>query len=196
MKLIFATQNQNKLREVNAILGDSFELISLTDLQFLDELPETHQTLEENAEEKSRFVYDRFKINCFSEDTGLEIKALLGAPGVYSARYAGEKKIADDNIELVLKQLNREKNRKARFRTVISLILEGHNYFFEGITEGKILAERRGASGFGYDPIFVPDGFDRSYAEMNSETKNKISHRKRAIEKMRQFLLQQFRLFG
>src|SRR4249920_3504474 len=150
MKLLFATQNQNKLKEVKAILGNHIELISLNELHFKDELPETHDTLEENAEEKSRLIFDLFKMNCFSEDTGLEIKSLLGAPGVYSARYAGEGKNADDNIELVLKQLAHEKNRRARFRTVISLILEGKNHFFEGITEGTILSERRGKSGFGY----------------------------------------------
>lgn len=188
MKLLFATQNPNKLKEVKAILGNHVELISLADLHFKDELPETHDTLEENAQEKSRFIFDHFKMNCFSEDTGLEIKALLGAPGVYSARYAGEGKNADDNIDLVLHQLNKEKNRRARFRTVISLILEGRNHFFEGITEGTIFTERRGASGFGYDPIFVPEGYNLTYAEMTTELKNKISHRKRAFEKMKEFL--------
>lgn len=188
MKLIFATQNRHKLNEVSAILGKDIELVSLPDLDFHDELPETHATLEENAEEKSRFVYDRFKSNCFAEDTALEVKALLGAPGVYSARYAGEGKNSDDNINLLLHQLGGEKNRRARFRTVISLILEGKNHFFEGITEGTIPAARCGEGGFGYDPVFIPDGHVLSYAEMPPELKNKISHRRKAFEKMNAFL--------
>lgn len=188
MKLIFATQNRHKLNEVSAILGKDIELVSLPDLDFHDELPETHATLEENAEEKSRFVYDRFKSNCFAEDTALEVKALLGAPGVYSARYAGEGKNSDDNINLLLHQLGGEKNRRARFRTVISLILDGKNHFFEGITEGTIPAARCGEGGFGYDPVFIPDGHVLSYAEMPPELKNKISHRRKAFEKMNAFL--------
>ena len=188
MKLIFATQNRHKLNEVSAILGKDIELVSLPDLDFHDELPETHATLEENAEEKSRFVYDRFKSNCFAEDTALEVKALLGAPGVYSARYAGEGKNSDDNINLLLHQLGGEKNRRARFRTVISLILEGKNHFFEGITEGTISAARCGEGGFGYDPVFIPEGHVLSYAEMPPELKNKISHRRKAFEKMNAFL--------
>ena len=188
MKLIFATQNRHKLNEVSAILGKDIELVSLPDLDFHDELPETHATLEENAEEKSRFVYDRFKSNCFAEDTALEVKALLGAPGVYSARYAGEGKNSDDNINLLLHQLGGEKNRRARFRTVISLILDGKNHFFEGITEGTIPAARCGEGGFGYDPVFIPEGHVLSYAEMPPELKNKISHRRKAFEKMNAFL--------
>ncbi|MBS1657059.1 MAG: RdgB/HAM1 family non-canonical purine NTP pyrophosphatase [Bacteroidetes bacterium] len=188
MKLIFATQNRHKLNEVSAILGKDIELVSLPDLDFHDELPETHATLEENAEEKSRFVYNRFKSNCFAEDTALEVKALLGAPGVYSARYAGEGKNSDDNINLLLHQLGGEKNRRARFRTVISLILEGKNHFFEGITEGTIPAARCGEGGFGYDPVFIPEGHVLSYAEMPPELKNKISHRRKAFEKMNAFL--------
>ena len=188
MKLIFATQNRHKLNEVSAILGKDIELVSLPDLDFHDELPETHATLEENAEEKSRFVYDRFKSNCFAEDTALEVKALLGAPGVYSARYAGEGKNSDDNINLLRHQLGGEKNRRARFRTVISLILEGKNHFFEGITEGTIPAARCGEGGFGYDPVFIPEGHVLSYAEMPPELKNKISHRRKAFEKMNAFL--------
>jgi XTP/dITP diphosphohydrolase len=188
MKLIFATQNRHKLNEARAILGEDIELVSLADLEFHTELPETHSTLEENALEKSRFVYDRFKSNCFSEDTGLEVKALLGAPGVYSARYAGEGKNSNDNINLILHQLSGEKNRRARFRTVISLILDGKNHFFEGITEGTILTERCGEGGFGYEPIFVPDGHVLTYAEMPAELKNKISHRRKAMEKMKTFL--------
>ena len=188
MKLIFATQNRHKLNEVSAILGKDIELVSLPDLDFHDELPETHATLEENAEEKSRFVYDRFKSNCFAEDTVLEVNALLGAPGVYSARYAGEGKNSDDNINLLLHQLGGEKNRRARFRTVISLILDGKNHFFEGITEGTIPAARCGEGGFGYDPVFIPEGHVLSYAEMPPELKNKISHRRKAFEKMNAFL--------
>lgn len=188
MKLIFATQNRHKLNEASAILGADFQLVSLADLGFHEELPETHSTLEENAEEKSRFVYDCFKSNCLAEDTGLEVKALLGAPGVYSARYAGEGKNSDDNINLLLHQLSGEKNRRARFRTVVSLILDGQHLYFEGISEGTILHERRGNSGFGYDPIFLPDGCDLSFAEMPADLKNKISHRRRAFEKMKEFL--------
>lgn len=189
MKLIFATQNSHKLREVQDILGSEYEITSLSDLGYEHALIETHATLEENAEEKCRFILDRFQKDCFAEDTGLEVKTLLGAPGVYSARYAGEGKNADDNINLVLHQLKGEKNRRARFRTVISLMIEGRNHFFEGITEGNILETRSGQGGFGYDSIFVPDGHALSFAEMPPEMKNKISHRRKAFEKMREFLL-------
>jgi len=188
MKLLFATQNNHKLEEVRAILGNEFEIISPADLNFSEELPETHSTIEENAEEKADFVFQHFNMNCFSEDTGLEIKALTGEPGVYSARYAGEGKNAIDNIDLVLQKMNDKTNRNAKFRTVICLILDGEKYFFEGITEGKILNERQGKSGFGYDPIFVAEGNNRSYAEMNLSQKNEISHRKKAFEKMKEFL--------
>lgn len=188
MKLIFATQNQHKRDEVQAILGKHVEVVSLADLNFHDELPETHATLEENALEKAQFIYRKFSTNCFSEDTGLEIEALNGEPGVYSARYAGEGKNANDNIQLVLKKLRGFKNRKAHFRTVVCLVSNGRHYFFEGIVKGTIAIEPSGVSGFGYDPVFIPEGYDKTFAVMTGEEKNSISHRRRAIDKMKEFV--------
>ena len=188
MKLIFATQNKHKQEEAQHILADFTEVISLIELNFFDELPETHYTLEENAAEKAAFVFYRFHLNCFAEDTGLEIEALNGAPGVFSARYAGEKKNAAENIQLVLEKMNDADHRTAQFRTVICLIWKENKFFFEGIMKGKISVKASGESGFGYDPIFIPDGFDRTFAEMNFAMKNKISHRKKALEKMKRFL--------
>ena len=188
MQLLFATQNQNKLREVEAILDHRIQVISLNDMIFSEELPETHDTIEENAAEKAEFVFHQFGINCFAEDTGLEIETLNGEPGVYSARYAGEGKNAADNIRLVLQKMDGKKNRKARFRTVICLILGGSKLLFEGIAAGIIADSPRGKSGFGYDPIFIPDGFTESFGEMNFDLKNKISHRTKAFQKMSQWL--------
>jgi XTP/dITP diphosphohydrolase len=188
MKLIFATNNQHKLNEVAAIIGNKFELLSLRNIKCFEEIPETKETIEENAFEKASYIYNKYLINCFADDTGLEIEALNGEPGVYSARYAGEACNFDDNIEKVLAKMNGITNRKASFKTVISLIIDGKDYQFKGIVNGVILTERKGSSGFGYDPIFLPDGFKETYAEMNAEKKNEISHRGIATRQLCNFL--------
>ena len=188
MKLVFATNNKHKLDELQAILGDQFSLLSLKEIGCNEEIPEEQPTLEGNAKQKSSFIFDKYGYNCFADDTGLEIEALNGEPGVYSARYAGEEKSAEANMNKVLQKLAKIENRKARFRTVISLIINGVENQFEGIVEGTIISEKTGASGFGYDPIFQPDGFYETFAEMNLEDKNKISHRGRAVEKMVEYL--------
>lgn len=188
MKLIFATQNQHKRDEVQAILGNEINLLSLIDLDFRQELPETHDTLEENALEKASFISRKYSMNCFSEDTGLEIESLQGAPGVYSARYAGEKKNADDNIQLVLQRMSGKENRKARFRTLVCLMINQQVYYFEGVVNGNIAEEKSGVAGFGYDPIFIPQGQTKTFALMTSTEKNSISHRRIAIDKMSDFL--------
>lgn len=186
--LIFATNNQNKVQEVRAVLGELFNIITLKEAGIDIEIPEPHDTLEANATEKSKTIFEITKQNCFSEDTGLEVEALDGEPGVKSARYAGQGRNFDDNIEKLLGRLQPFANRSARFRTVISLLLDGKEYFFEGICTGKIISERRGTKGFGYDPVFVPDGSDKTFAEMDMEGKNKFSHRKKAMEKLISFL--------
>jgi len=188
MELVFATNNPHKLQEINHLLGSSIELLSLNDINCSDEIPENQETLEGNAAEKSFYIFNKYGFNCFADDTGLEIDALNGEPGVYSARYAGEQRNADDNMNLVLEKLNKIKNRKARFRTVISLVIDGREIQFEGIVEGKILEEKRGKTGFGYDPIFKPDESQLSFAEMQMEEKNKISHRGRAVRKLVDYL--------
>ncbi|MFA8433830.1 MAG: non-canonical purine NTP diphosphatase [Marinifilaceae bacterium] len=189
MKLVFATNNRNKLKEIQNMLGEEFEILSLKDIQCDDEIPEDHETLEENASQKAFYIYDRYKINCFADDTGLEIEALNGEPGVYSARYAGEAKSSEENMAKVLRKMEGEKNRSARFRTVVSLVLDGKEYRFEGIVDGAILKEKKGADGFGYDPIFEPEGRGVSFAEMDMTSKNEISHRGRAVRKLVDFLL-------
>jgi XTP/dITP diphosphohydrolase len=186
--LIFATNNQNKVEEVRAVLGKLFNIITLKEAGIDIDIPEPHDTLEANATEKSKTIFNITKQNCFSEDTGLEVEALNGEPGVKSARYAGEDRSFDDNIKKLLMKLQSEKNKSARFRTVISLILDGKEYFFEGICTGIIIPERRGSNGFGYDPVFVPEGSDKTFAEMDMEGKNKFSHRKKAMEKLINFL--------
>ena len=188
MKLVFATNNKHKLEELQAILGDQFTLLSLTDIECFDEIPEEQPTLEGNASQKAYYIYDKFGMNCFADDTGLEIKALNGEPGVYSARYAGEDKNSEANMKKVLERLTKINEREARFRTVISLVIDGEEKQFEGIVNGEILTEKRGDSGFGYDPIFKPEGFDQSFAEMGLEDKNKISHRGRAVQKLVDYL--------
>lgn len=188
MKLIFATNNNNKTIEIQNILGDEFELLSLKDIGFTEDIPEPYDTLEANALAKARHIYAINRCNCFADDTGLEIDALDGVPGVYSARYAGEQKRAEDNVKKVLKNLEGEKNRKAQFRTVFALILDGEEFLFEGIVKGEISETPKGDDGFGYDPIFVPEGFDLSFAEMSISEKNKISHRARATRKLTHFL--------
>lgn len=186
--IIFATGNRHKVSEVSRILKDKYEILSLKDLGFDGDIPETSDTFEGNALQKAHFVREKFGKDCFSEDTGLEIEVLDGEPGVYSGRYAGEPQVASNNMDKVLKKMKGEKNRKARFKTVIALIFNGKEHLFEGIVTGKILEARSGESGFGYDPIFQPDGFDITFAEMTSEEKNKISHRGRAVAKLVQFL--------
>lgn len=184
MELVFATNNTHKLEELQAIIGNRIKLLSLKDIGSNEEIPEDQATLEGNASQKAFYIYNKYGYNCFADDTGLEIEALNGEPGVYSARYAGEEKSAEANMDKVLAGLLKIKNRNARFRTVISLVIDGVEKQFEGIVEGSILNEKRGISGFGYDPIFQPTGFSKTFAEMNLTDKNKISHRGRAVEKL------------
>lgn len=188
MELVFATNNKNKLSEVQTIIGDSFKILSLSDIGCDDDIPETNPTIEGNAQQKSEFIYQNYGFNCFSDDTGLEIEALDGEPGVYSARYAGPHCSPADNINKVLTLLEGVDNRRSCFRTVISLIIDGTEYQFEGRVEGEILTDKCGTDGFGYDPIFKPDGFTQSFAEMQLSEKNKISHRGLATQKLIQFL--------
>ncbi|MBN2805754.1 MAG: non-canonical purine NTP diphosphatase [Prolixibacteraceae bacterium] len=188
MKLVFATNNEHKLKEVQEILGDQFELMSLADLGCDEEIPETGPTLETNAAEKAWYIYTRYGVNCFADDTGLEVEALDGAPGVYSARYAGPQRDASDNIRKLLMVMDKINNRKARFRTVISLIIDGVETQFEGVVNGTLLDSLNGTAGFGYDPIFQPDGFELSFAQMDLAQKNEISHRGRAISQLVQYL--------
>lgn len=192
MKILFATQNKNKLMELSSMIGNQHQLLSLKDFDFDNELPETHFTLEDNALEKANFIYSKLHINCFSEDSGLEIDVLDNRPGVFSARYAGEEKDDEKNIDKVLEEMMDQTNRGAQFRTVIAMILDGKSFLFEGIVRGKILQHRKGNGGFGYDPVFVPDGFETSFAEMGLEAKNKISHRAKAFEKLKAFLESEF----
>ena len=191
MELVFATNNRHKLEEIQNLLGNKIKLLSLKDISFFEEIPEDYDTLKENAQQKARYIYDRYKLNCFADDTGLEIDYLNGAPGVLSARYAGLSCSFEDNIVKTLKELEGAENRKARFRTVIALILDGKEHFFEGTVDGEILTEKYGDSGFGYDPIFRPLGLNKSFAEMDMDEKNKISHRGRATQKLVDFLLKQ-----
>lgn len=191
MKLLFATHNDHKTQEIRDILiseGLDLELISLKDLMDQDEIIEEGETLEANALSKAREGYKRYHLDCFSDDTGLEVDSLQGRPGVYSARFAGPECRAEDNINKLLNELSGHSNRTARFRTVIALILNGEEYLFEGVVEGEILQERRGTKGFGYDPVFIPNGSDKSFAEMSETEKNNISHRGRAIKALTQFL--------
>lgn len=188
MDIVFATGNKHKLQEVNELIGHKFNIISLSDLNFHEDIPEPYETLEENALEKARVIHQKFGKNCFSEDTGLEVAALNGAPGVYSARYAGSQKSASDNIQLLLKNLAGEANRTAQFRTVAALIIDDKEYLFEGIVKGIITKELSGEGGFGYDPVFQPEGYTYSFAEMDGKEKNSISHRGRAIKKLVAFL--------
>ncbi|MCB9225108.1 MAG: non-canonical purine NTP diphosphatase [Crocinitomicaceae bacterium] len=190
MKLIFATHNAHKAKEIQKMLPESIQILTLEEIGCFDEIPETADTLEGNASLKSSFVKDHYGVNCFADDTGLEIEALNGEPGVLSARYAGETKDPQANMDLVLSRLEGNSNRKARFRTVISLWLNEEEYLFEGIVDGTIRTERSGAEGFGYDPIFQPDGYEITFAEMSMDEKNKISHRGRAVQKLVDFLSQ------
>lgn len=191
MKLVFATNNRHKLQEVSAMLGEKFELLSLSDIGCTVDIPETSDTLSGNALQKARYVKEHFGIDCFADDTGLEVKALDGAPGVHSARYAGDHD-SEANITKLLGELKDKKDRTARFRTVIALLNGEKEYLFEGIVNGRIAEKREGYEGFGYDPVFVPDGYDCSFAQLGNDVKNTISHRARAIGKLVEFLNSNF----
>ena len=188
LKLVFATNNEHKLTEVREIAGGSFRVLSLKDIGCFDDIPETADTLEGNALIKAKYVKQKFGFDCFADDTGLEIRALNNAPGVYSARYAGEAKDSKANIRKALSELKGKNDRSARFRTVIALILGEEEYLFEGIIEGLIIDEERGETGFGYDPVFVPQGFVETFAELGLKAKNTISHRAEAVKKLKQFI--------
>jgi XTP/dITP diphosphohydrolase len=188
MEIVFATHNLHKTEEVRAILGPKYTIRNLHELDCPD-IPETADTLKGNALQKAQYVVDHYHINCFADDTGLEVEALDNRPGVYSARYAGEGCSYQDNVLKLLREMHGVANRKACFKTVIALILDGKQYFFEGRVDGIILPEQRGTDGFGYDPVFLPDGFDQTFAEMSPAAKNSISHRGRAIQQLKEFLL-------
>lgn len=188
MKICFATNNANKVKEVQQMLGSEFEILSLKEIGCKEELPEEQDTLEGNSEQKARYVYDNYGINCFADDTGLEVDALAGAPGVYSARYAGPQRSSQDNMHKLLASLEDKDNRKAQFRTVVSLMLAGELHQFEGVVRGSILLQEQGKGGFGYDPLFSPEGHEQTFAEMDMQEKNQISHRGRAIRKLVAFL--------
>ena len=188
MKIIFATNNAHKLSEVQAVLGEGFELVTPRMCGIEEEIPETADTLEGNARQKARYLYERTGLDCFADDTGLEVEALGGAPGVHSARYATNGHDFAANNRLLLKNLAGEENRRAHFRTAICLIEGGEEHLFEGIVEGRIIDHEAGSEGFGYDPLFVPEGFDRTFAEMSADEKNEISHRGRAVRKLVAYL--------
>lgn len=188
MKLVFATNNKHKLQEVRDIIGSGVEILSLADINCNDDIPETAETLDGNALIKARYIYEKYNVNCFADDTGLEVDALDGAPGIYSARYAGDGHDSEANMRKLLENLTGKNNRDAQFRTVIALIIDGEEKLFNGIVKGRITEEKRGDSGFGYDPIFVPEGYSESFAQMDSSTKNSISHRYRATKQLSDYL--------
>ena len=187
-ELIFVTHNAHKSEEVKAIVGNNFNVKNLSDINMFDEIPETGSTFKENALQKAQYLYDKLKCNCFADDSGLSVDALNGEPGVLSARYAGEPSNSQRNTEKLLNVLKDETNRKAQFIIVIAVILDGKTYFFEGIIHGTITKSPQGEGGFGYDPIFIPDGYDKTFAELPADVKNKISHRAIAMEKFKQFI--------
>ncbi|MFC0875162.1 non-canonical purine NTP diphosphatase [Saccharicrinis sp. FJH2] len=187
-KIVFATNNQHKLTEVRALLSDNFDVVGLNEIGCFEDIPETADTLEGNALIKARYVAERYKMDCFADDTGLEVEALDNAPGVYSARYAGPQKSADDNIERLLKELGGKENRHAQFRTVVALIMHDGEQLFEGVVKGYITSERHGVEGFGYDPVFLPEGKNKTFAEMGLSEKNTISHRAKAVNKLVSYL--------
>lgn len=187
MKVVFATNNPNKLKEIRAVLSN-VEVLSLADINIDTDIPEDHETLQENALQKAQFIHDRCKLPCFADDTGLEVDALNGRPGVFSARYAGPQCSSEDNMDLLLKEMDGCKNRSAQFRTVIAFIDGKDSHYFEGHVKGGILHEKKGAKGFGYDPLFMPEGYDISFAEMSQEEKNRISHRGIAVKKFSEWL--------
>ena len=188
-QIVFATNNEHKLTEVRQMIGNSIEVLSLKDIGCDVDIPETGETLEDNALIKAQYVFDHYHIDVFADDTGLEVDALNGAPGVYSARYAGDGHDSEANMTKLLNELGENNNRRARFRTVIALIQQGQVHEFEGIVNGEIIRERKGGEGFGYDPIFRPDGYDQTFAELGADIKNKISHRARVTAKLVEFLL-------
>lgn len=187
-KLIFATQNPHKAREIESLLNDSYEIQTLSDLKFTEDIPETSNTFKGNAELKAQFVFERWQADTFADDSGLEVEALQGAPGVYSARYAGYPVNDQANVQKLLKAMDGKTNRKARFVTVLCLIYQGKLHFFEGSVSGTLTLSIRGNNGFGYDPVFIPDGFQETFAQMTAEQKNSLSHRARALHKMADFL--------
>ncbi|MBP6065292.1 non-canonical purine NTP diphosphatase [Bacteroides sp.] len=187
-KLVFVTNNAHKLEEVTAILGNQIELLCLKDINCDTDIPETADTLEGNARLKATYIYQNYGLNCFADDTGLEVEALNGEPGVYSARYAGDAHNSEENICKLLHNLKTVTNRKAQFRTAVSLILDGKEYLFEGVIKGEITQTKQGNSGFGYDPIFKPEGYEQTFAELGNDIKNKISHRALAVSKLCEFL--------
>ncbi len=189
MKLVFATNNKHKLDEVRKITAQhNIEVVSLADIHCHDEIPETADTLEGNALQKAQYIQDKFGLDCFADDTGLEVEALDNAPGVYSARYAGPGHDSEANMQKLLQEMERKTNRKARFRTVIALIIGDKQYCFSGIVNGTITTEKKGENGFGYDPIFIPEGYEQTFAELGDSVKNKISHRAKAVEQLNHFL--------
>ncbi|WP_281234537.1 non-canonical purine NTP diphosphatase [Flavobacterium gelatinilyticum] len=188
MKLVFASNNKNKIKEIQSILNGSIQLLSLEDIGCHEEIPETADTIEGNAVLKANYVTEKYGYDCFADDTGLEVKALNGEPGVYSARYAGEQKNADDNMDKLLEALKNEKNRSAQFKTVIALNLDGEQHLFTGLAKGEITLEKSGTNGFGYDPIFQPEAYSETFAELASEIKNTISHRAKATEQLIDYL--------
>ena len=192
MKLVFATNNKHKLQEVRDIVGDRVEVLSLADIDCHDDIPETADTLQGNALIKARHIYEKYGLDCFADDTGLEVEAIDGAPGVYSARYAGEECDSEANMRKLLENLTGKTNRNAQFRTVIALIINGEEMFFNGIVKGTIATEKKGDSGFGYDPVFVPEGYSESFAQMSSEKKNSMSHRFRATQQLGDYLKENY----
>lgn len=188
MKLVFATNNQHKLDEVRKVVTGDFEIVSLSEIDCHDDIPETADTLEGNALQKARYIKEHFGYDCFADDTGLEVEALNNAPGIYSARYAGPGHDSEANMNKLLQEMKDKENRKAQFRTAIALILNGKEYLFEGIVKGSIITEKRGNSGFGYDPIFVPENYTETFAELGNDIKNQISHRAEAVKKLIEFL--------
>ena len=192
MKLVFATNNRHKLQEVRDIVGDRVEVLSLADIGCYDDIPETADTLQGNALIKARHIYEKYGFDCFADDTGLEVEALDGAPGVYSARYAGEECDSEANMRKLLENLTGKTDRNAQFRTVIALIINGEEMLFNGIVKGSIATEKKGDSGFGYDPVFVPEGHSASFAQMSSEMKNSMSHRFRATQQLSDYLKENY----
>ena len=189
MKIVFATNNKHKLEEIKDILGKDFEIVSLAEIGCHEDIPETGLTLEENARQKSTYIVEHYNHDCFADDTGLEVDVLKGEPGVHSARYAeGTDHDSEANMRKLLSKMSNVKDRTARFRTVISLIINGVEHQFEGRVEGRIATEKHGTEGFGYDPIFIPEGYDKSFAELGEEVKNQISHRARAVKKLAEYL--------
>ena len=190
LQLVFATNNKNKIKEIKKLIGDSIELLSLADINCSEDIPETSDTIAGNALQKAQYVFEKYGYNCFADDTGLEIESLNSEPGIYSARYAGTQRDANDNMAKVLTNLKDEVNRNAHFKTVIALIIDGNESLFEGIAEGEITETKSGSKGFGYDPIFKPIGYETTFSEMSLDEKNEISHRGKAVRQLSTFLIE------